>query len=108
MLTGPEVRPVRVLHSHPSWAYRSSVQQEGPKPFLSYVRNMVSPYRSRQGSGVVRYRDDDTGMGWGKKRRPGCNGPDTGCNITRRESGQTSPWSSVTREFGQTARRESR
>jgi hypothetical protein len=30
---------------------------------------------------------------------PGCNGRDTGCNITRRESGQTSSWSLLTREF---------
>ena len=30
------------------------------------------------------------GYGGGKKRRPSCNGADTGCNITRRESGQTS------------------
>ncbi len=30
------------------------------------------------------------GYGGGKKRRPSCNGTDTGCNITRRASGQTS------------------
>ncbi len=30
------------------------------------------------------------GYGGGKKRRPPCNGVDTGCNMTRRESGQTS------------------
>ena len=30
------------------------------------------------------------GYGGGKKRTPSCNGMDTGCNITRRESGQTS------------------
>ena len=30
------------------------------------------------------------GYGGGKKRRPSCNGTDTGCNITRRESAQTS------------------
>ena len=30
------------------------------------------------------------GYGGGKKRRPSCNGTDTGCNITRRESEQTS------------------
>ncbi len=29
---------------------------------------------------------------------PTCNGPDRGCNITPRESGQTSLWSGVTRE----------
>ena len=30
------------------------------------------------------------GYGGGKKRRLSCNGTDTGCNITRRESEQTS------------------
>ena len=39
---------------------------------------------------------------------PNCNGPDTGCDITWRESGQTSSWSSVTREFGKAVYRESR
>jgi hypothetical protein len=32
---------------------------------------------------------------------PPCNGTDRGCNITPRESGQTSLWSGVTREPGQ-------
>jgi hypothetical protein len=32
---------------------------------------------------------------------PTCNGTDRGCNITPRESGQTSLWSGVTREPGQ-------
>jgi len=31
---------------------------------------------------------------------PTCNGSDRGCNITPRESGQTSLWSGVTREPG--------
>ena len=30
------------------------------------------------------------GYGGGKKRMPPCNGVDTGCNMTRRASGQTS------------------
>ena len=34
---------------------------------------------------------------------PDCNGRDTGCNIARRESEQTSSWSSVTRELDQAA-----
>jgi hypothetical protein len=40
---------------------------------------------------------------------PGCNGWDTGCDITRRESGQTSSWSLITREFlGPSLRKESK
>jgi hypothetical protein len=34
---------------------------------------------------------------------PNCNGLDTGCNIARRESEQTSSWSSITKELGQAA-----
>ena len=37
---------------------------------------------------------------------PVCNGRDTGCDITRRESGQTSAWSFVTREFDQPLKEE--
>ena len=39
---------------------------------------------------------------------PLCNGADRGCNIIRRESGQTSVWSFLTREFDNRLRRESR
>jgi hypothetical protein len=35
----------------------------------------------------------------GKKRTPGCNGRDTGWNIARRESGQTSARSFMVREL---------
>lgn len=34
---------------------------------------------------------------------PNCNGLDTGCDIIRRESGQTSFWSFITRELGKAA-----
>jgi hypothetical protein len=34
---------------------------------------------------------------------PNCNGLDTDCNIVRRESEQTSSWSSITKELGQAA-----
>ena len=50
MLSGPEVRSVRMFHSHPSWASRPSAYEEGPTPILSHIRNTVSPYRSRKGS----------------------------------------------------------
>src|SRR5229473_3120355 len=37
-----------------------------------------------------------------RKRRPSCNGRDSGCNITTRESGQTSARSFMTRRLDQT------
>lgn len=78
MLSGPELRSARVLHSHPSWAQRPSVQQEGPEPIPSYMRNMVNPYHPRKGRSAVRPSDGGAGRGWRRKRRPGCNGPDMG------------------------------
>ncbi len=47
-------------------------------------------FLSQKGREAVRPTNGGAGMGVGKKRRPSCNGTDTGCNITRRESAQTS------------------
>jgi len=55
----------------------------------------------RRGKHPARRADGAAGKGGGRKRRPAWNGPDRGCNITSRESGQTSLWSGVTREPGQ-------
>ena len=46
-------------------------------------------------------RDANEGAGTGgrKKRMPGCNGRDRGCNITLPEREQTSVWSFFAREF---------
>lgn len=73
--------------------------EERPNPILSLMRNMVSPYGSRKGSSTVRCSDSHAGRGSGRKRMQGCNGSDTGFNVTRHESGQTSPWSYVTRKL---------
>ncbi len=74
---------------------------------LSHMRNTVSPYRSRKGSPVARLDDGGAGKGWRSKRTPCCNDTDTGGD-TRRESGLTSSWSSITTELGQSANRVSR
>jgi hypothetical protein len=78
MLSGFKARLVRVLHSHPSWALRSSAYEEGPNPIRSRMRNMVSLYRSPKGSRSARGSDGDAGKGWRKKQKPCCNGADTG------------------------------
>ena len=44
--------------------------------------------KGREGSRKANQRR--CGYGGGKKQRPSCHGTDTGCNMTRRESGQTS------------------
>jgi hypothetical protein len=48
--------------------------------------------------GVARRPERAAGTGRGSKRRPACNGPDRGGNITPPERGQTSLGFSVTRE----------
>src|SRR5262249_29992868 len=46
------------------------------------------PPRSRE---AARPTDGAAGKGWGRKRRPACNGPDRGCNITPPERGADFP-----------------
>ena len=48
--------------------------------------SFLSPERERSRKADQRWG----GYGGGKKRMPPCHGADTGCNMTRRESGQTS------------------
>src|SRR3954467_7422111 len=53
-------------------------------------RNVETPYLSRKGTQAVRQADGGAGLGRRKKRRPPCNGVDTGFNVTRHESEPTS------------------
>jgi hypothetical protein len=62
-------------------------------------RNVETSYRSLRGQPAARSAYGGAGTGTRKKRTPACNGTDRGCNITSRESGQTSSWSLFTREF---------
>ena len=108
MLTGFERgghgRSILAHHGHKT----PSVHEGGPVPFRSHTRTTVSPYCSREGSLAVKRFDGSAGKGWGRKQRPSCNGLDTGSDITRRESGQTSSWSSVTKEPGKSTNKVSR
>ena len=51
------------------------------------------------GKWIARFTESLAGTGGGKKRMPICNRPDRGCNITSRESEQTSLWSFGARTF---------
>lgn len=77
--------------------------EQAPNPTYFRKRNVETPYRSLRGQQAARPAHGGAGTGSGKKRMPGCNGRDTGCNITRRESGQTSSWSLLTREFAESS-----
>lgn len=92
------LRSVRASHSPLVMGTTIAGIRERPKPFGSWLWNMVSPYCSRKGRPAVRSVDGTAGMGGRKKRRPRGNSADTSCNIARRESGLTSSWSSFTRE----------
>jgi hypothetical protein len=73
--------------------------EQAPNPTYFHKRNVETPYRSLRGQQAARSACGDAGTGLRKKRMPPCNGSDRGCNITLRESGQTSLWSLFTREF---------
>lgn len=53
------------------------------------------------GTQAVRLAEGAAGWRGRNKRRPACNGPDTGCDIPRPEREQTSAWCSVAREQGE-------
>ena len=59
---------------------------------------METPYLSREGKQAVRRADRGAGLGRRKKRRPSCNGADTGLKVTRHESEPTSDGSFLARE----------
>src|ERR1700722_11389512 len=86
--------------------HRSPGQEQAPNPTHFCKWNVETPYRSLWGQQTARPAHGGAGTGTRKKRMPGCNGRDTGCNITRRESGQTSSWSLLTREFAEPSIRE--
>lgn len=76
----------------------------------SFIGNTVSLYlflRNQEGDSARSF-DGGAGRGSWRKRRPLCNAKDRGCDITSRESGQTSTGSLLTRNFGQPFKGESR
>jgi len=68
-------------------------------PTSFYKRNVEISYRSLRGQQAARLAHGGAGEGMRMKRRPFCNRMDRDCNIIPRESGQTSSWSLVTREW---------
>src|ERR1017187_2639162 len=80
-------------------------RQQVPKSTYFCKRNVVTPYRSLRGQQAARSVHGGAGLGTRKKRTPSCNRVDRGCDITSRESGQTSLWSLVTREFVESSKR---
>jgi hypothetical protein len=73
-------------------------REQAPNPANFSRRNVETSYRSPRGQQAVKSAYGDASLGCRKKRRLGCNGPDTGLNVTRHESEPTSDWSYLARE----------
>lgn len=74
-------------------------RQQAPNPTYFVARNVETPYRPPRGQQAAKPAQGDAGLGGRKKRRLGCNGLDTGCNMIRHESEPTSDWSYLARDF---------
>ena len=70
-----------------------------PNPVYFLMWNAETPYRSPSGESRPQgLAYGGAGLGCRKKRMPGCNGSDTGLNVTRHESEPTSDGSYIARE----------
>jgi len=86
-----------------SWTANPSVDSRYLTSHMLHERNVETPYisvgASAPASGrAARRADRCAGLGCRKKRTPRCNGADTGCSITGRESEPTSDGSFIARE----------
>lgn len=79
-----------------SWTTQSIGEKREPNLFMFTKRNKVNLYDPSRGRGIVRFPDDDAGIGDQKKQTPYCNGMDTRV-FSRHESVQTSDWSLIAR-----------
>src|ERR1035437_3137176 len=74
-------------------------RNQPPNPTYFCRWNVETPYCSLRGQHTARSAYGGAGTGTRTKRTSLCNGANRGCDITPRESGQTSLWSRFTREF---------
>ena len=75
-------------------------QQQAPNPAY-FTGGTWKPRIAPSGQQAAKPAYGGAGLGCRKKRTPGCNGPDTGLNVTRHESEPTSDWSYLAREFAE-------
>ena len=93
--------------------HKPSGPKQAPNPTYFCKWNVETSYRSPHcfywGQQTAKSAHGGAGTGSRKKRMPFCNRTDRGCNITLRESGQTSSWSFFTGELVEPSlRRESK
>ena len=72
-----------------------------PRALLQGKRGNLVSLLSGSGQRAVRCAHGGASLGCRKKRRPCCNGADTGFNVTRPERGPTSDGSFIARDVGE-------
>lgn len=89
----------RVFSCHALVIHDSPGQQQAPN-LANFTdgtwKPRIAPHRGQQS---VKAAYGSAGLGGRKKRMPGCNGPDTGFNVTLHESAPTFDWSYLAREL---------
>jgi hypothetical protein len=80
-----------------SWTQNATGKKSGPNPFGYSRGTRETRIPPKRGKLPVRGADRDAGKGMRKKQMPSGNRMDRDCNITPRESGQTSARSFMTR-----------
>ncbi len=84
-------------------AYTLPGRQPAPTPRALLIGKRGNPVSllTESGQRAVRCAYGGAGLGCRKKRRPCCNGTDTGFNVTRPERGPTSDGSFIARDVGE-------
>ena len=88
-----------------SWSKCFPVDSRHLTPRRLQKRNVVTSYLRPQGQVNRKGNCWSAGLGGRKKRRPSCNGADTGFNVTRHESEPTSDWCLFARAYGEHLKR---
>ncbi len=91
----------RVIACGLSWSVRLPVDSRHLTQRTPEVERGNPVCLPDKGQRAARRAHGCAGLGGRKKRMPGCNGSDTGFKVTRHESGPTSDWSFVVREYAE-------
>ena len=97
--TGVQAGPNLSRYLSETWEPRSPPEGTGSDALARGWAKALAVWIS--GTQAVRQAEGPAGLRGRKKRRPACNGSDTGCDIPRPEREPTSAWCSVAREQGE-------
>ena len=97
--TGVQAGPNLLRYLSETWEPRSSPEESSSNDLPPLWVEALAQWIS--GKLAARRAEGAAGERGRKKRKPACNGSDTGCDIPRPEREQTSAWCSVAREQGE-------